>query len=95
MKLRVDYDALESSCKILIDQGNTFEDCIGTMTQTVNGLPDIWEAETCDQYVTQYNEIHGSLMQCRDLIQQMADQMQSIVNNFREADSTMRSQMMK
>jgi WXG100 family type VII secretion target len=91
--LRVDYDQLEASSKSLKEQGDIFESSIDSMTATVNGLPDIWEAETCDRYVDQYNEAKGTLNEVRDLIQEMAEQMDKISKNFREADVDMAGQM--
>jgi len=93
MKLRVDYDALEASAKSLSEQGNIFQECIESMTTTVNGLPDIWEADTCDRYVDQYNEAKGTLNDVRDLIEEMSQQMSKISKNFREADIDMAGQM--
>lgn len=91
--LRLDYEALADSSKTLITQGDTFSDCIDTMTTTVNGLPDIWEADTCEKYVEQYNEAKKTLDEVRELIQDMADQMQKISDNFRQADTDMAGQM--
>ncbi|MCR5216091.1 MAG: WXG100 family type VII secretion target [Lachnospiraceae bacterium] len=91
--LRLDYEQLETSANSLIEQGNTFESCIESMTSTVNSLPDIWEADTCDAYVEQYNEAKVTLNKVRELIQDMADQMKAIAANFRQADEDMTSQM--
>ena len=91
--LRVDYDALGDASKTLIEQGDTFESCIDTMTNVVNGLPDIWEADTCERYVEQYNDAQKTLNDVRDLIQEMAEQMQKISDNFRDADTDMAGQM--
>lgn len=91
--LRLDYEALADASRTLIEQGDIFEDCISTMTNTVNGMPDIWEAETCDRYVEQYNDAKVTLNDVRNLIQEMAEQMQKISDNFREADADMAGQM--
>lgn len=91
--LRVDYEALGDAAKTLITQGETFADCITTMTNVVNGLPDIWEADTCDKYVEQYNTAEKTLQEVRQLIQDMADQMTTISDNFRNADLDMAEQM--
>ena len=91
--LRLDYEALAIAAGKLRTEGETFETCIGEMTTVVNGLPDIWEAETCDQYVEQYNEASKTLKDVRDLIEDMALQMEKISANFAQADSDMRSQM--
>ncbi len=91
--LRLDYEALDDAAKTLIAQGETFADCIQVMTNVVNGLPDIWEADTCDKYVEQYNDAEKTLQQVRQLIQDMADQMTAIAENFRNADADMAGQM--
>ena len=91
--LKLDYEALESSSKTLKEQGDTFEDCIDQMTTVVNGLPDIWEADTCDKYVEQYNTAKKTLDEVRQLIQDMAEQMDKIAKNFRDADTDMAGQM--
>ncbi len=93
--LRVDYEVMDSSARTLIEQGETFADCISTMTRVVNELPDIWEAETCDRYVEQYNEAEVTLQQVRELIQDMAEQMLTIAENFRQADADMAGQMVQ
>ena len=91
--LRLDYEALERASGQLKNEGNTFQDCIDTMTQVVQGLPDIWEADTCDKYVEQYNDAKKTLDDVRELIQEMAEQMDKIAANFREADQSMSKQM--
>lgn len=93
--LRVNYEELDSAARTLITQGETFAECISVMTNVVNGLPEIWEAETCDRYVEQYNEAEVTLQQVRELIQDMADQMITIAENFRNADADMAGQMVQ
>ena len=63
------------------------------MTQVIDALPDIWEAETCDRYVEQFAESKPTLNEVRNMIQEMAEQMQKISDNFREADADMAGQM--
>lgn len=92
--LKVDYDALETAANTLSNEGDTFEDCITTMSNVIAGLPDIWVADTCDQYVTDYQDAETTLNDVRKLIQDMSDQMKKIASNFRQADEDMKSQMM-
>ena len=91
--LRVDYEALTAAAKTLSEQGNTFEDCINTMQNVINGLPDVWEADTSKRYVEQFEEAEPGLRQVRDMIEDMAQQMQKISDNFAQADSDMAGQM--
>ena len=91
--LRLDYEALASSAKTLSQQGDTFEDCITTMSQVISQLPEIWEAETCDKYVEQFEDAKPTLEKVRQLIEDMSTQMQTISDNFAQADSDMAGQM--
>lgn len=91
--LRLDYEALGSSAKTLREQGDIFEDCISKMTSVIDALPDIWEAETCDRYVEEYDESKKTLTDVRQLIEDMAAQMTQISENFSQADSDMANQM--
>jgi len=91
--LRLDYEALATSSKTLSQQGDIFEDCINTMSQVVSELPDIWEAETCDRYVEQFDEAKPTLERVRQLIEDMSAQMQKISDNFAQADADMAGQM--
>lgn len=91
--LRLDYEALATSAKTLSKQGDIFEDCITTMSQVVNELPDIWEAETCDKYVDQFGDAKPTLLKVRELIEDMSAQMQKISENFAQADTDMAGQM--
>lgn len=91
--LRLNYDELEAASGKLKTEGDTFEACISEMTRVVEGLPDIWEADTCNKYVEQYTESKKTLDDVRELIQEMAEQMDKIAKNFREADTSMAGQM--
>ena len=91
--LKLDYVKLEEAAKSLKDEGIAFEDCIKNMPTVIGGLPDIWEAETCDQYVDQYNDAKPTLEDVKQLIFDMSTQMQKISQNFAQADSDMKKQM--
>lgn len=91
--LKLDYEALASSAKTLSEQGNTFEDCITVMSQVISELPGIWEAETCDTYVEQFEEAKPTLQKVREMIEDMSLQMQKISDNFAQADADMAGQM--
>ena len=91
--LKLDYEALGSSAKTLREQGDTFENCINVMTKVVDALPEIWEAETCNRYVQEFDESKKTLNDVRKLIEDMSSQMTQISNNFSQADSEMANQM--
>ena len=83
--LRVDYEALAAGSKTLLDQGDIFEQCIDTMKQVIEGLPDVWEADTSDKYVQQFMEAEPGLREVRQMIEDVAYQMQKISDIFAQA----------
>ena len=91
--LRVDYEALAAGSKTLQDQGAIFEECIDRMRQVIEGLPDVWEADTSKRYVGQFQAAEPGLKNVRQMIEDMAVQMQKISDNFAQADSDMAGQM--
>jgi WXG100 family type VII secretion target len=91
--LRLDYDALAISAKELRTEGDNFEDCIDKMRTTITGLPDIWEAETSTEYVDQFDKAEITLKEVRQMIEDMATQMEKISANFKAADADMKKQM--
>ena len=66
--LRVDYEALAAGSKTLQDQGAIFEECIDRMRQVIEGLPDVWEADTSKRYVEQFQEAEPGLKNVRQMI---------------------------
>ena len=66
--LRVDYEALAAGSKTLQDQGAIFEECIDRMRQVIEGLPDVWEADTSKRYVEQFQELKIWLFRCRKFL---------------------------
>ena len=91
--LKLDYGLLAQASKDLQKEGSDFETSIGTIGKIIKGLPEIWEAETCDKYVEQYVDAEKTLKEVRQLIADMAEQMDKIAKNFADADTTMTGQM--
>ncbi|MCI9465006.1 MAG: WXG100 family type VII secretion target [Lachnospiraceae bacterium] len=91
--LMLDYDAISQEATKLQTEGDTMSDCIDKITNIVNGLPDIWQADTGTKYVEQYNELEPSLREAVQLIDDMVTQMNQISTNFQDTDSGMAGQM--
>jgi WXG100 family type VII secretion target len=91
--LRLDYEALDSSARQLLDEMENFNECIEKMSAVIDRLPDIWEAKTCDRYVEQFEDLKPDFVRTKELIGEMAEQMQAIAKNFEETDSGMAGQI--
>ncbi|MDO4304862.1 MAG: WXG100 family type VII secretion target [Bacillota bacterium] len=91
--LMLDYEALGTEATKLQTEGDNMSDCIDKISRIVNGLPDIWQAETGRRYVQQYGELEPSLKETVQLISDMVAQMNQIATNFQDTDTGMAGQM--
>jgi len=91
--LMLNYEAIAQEATKLQTEGDSMNDSISKITNIVNGLPDIWQADTGRRYVDQYNELRPSLEQAVQLIDDMVAQMNQISANFQDTDSGMAGQM--
>lgn len=91
--LMLNYEAIAQEATKLQAEGDSMNDSISKITNIVNGLPDIWQADTGRRYVDQYNELRPSLEQAVQLIDDMVAQMNQISANFQDTDSGMAGQM--
>jgi len=64
--LMLDYEALGTEATKLQTEGDNMSDCIDKISRIVNGLPDIWQAETGRRYEQQYGELDPSLIEEED-----------------------------
>ena len=91
--LMLNYEAIAQEATKLQTEGTNMNDCITKITNVVNGLPDIWQADTGRRYVDQYNELRPSLEDAVQLIDDMVAQMNQIAANFQDTDAGMAGQM--
>lgn len=91
--LMLNYEAISQEAANLQTEGDNMNDCITKITNIVNGLPDIWQADTGTKYVEQYNELRPSLEDAVQLIDDMVTQMNQISANFQDTDAGMAGQM--
>ena len=91
--LMLNYEAIAQEATKLQTEGTNMNDSIIKITNIVNGLPDIWQADTGRRYVDQYNELRPSLEDAVQLIDDMVAQMNQIAANFQDTDAGMAGQM--
>jgi len=63
------------------------------MTEIVNSLPDVWRGETSEKYIDQFADLTPGFEATRDLVEDIADQMDSIVSTVQDTDSGMAGQV--
>lgn len=91
--ISIDYNGMAEAANQLEQQYQAMDDCITSIGNVIHGLPDIWTAETCDKYLSQYEELEPGLKETAQLISDMVEQMNKIVSNFQDTDSGMAGQM--
>ena len=91
--LKLDYEQLAASATRLKEEMDVFTECIENMSTVIDGLPDIWEAQSCDRYVEQFADLKPGFESTRDLIGEMAEQMSKIAQNFADTDADMAGQI--
>lgn len=91
--LMLNYEAIAQEATKLQTEGDSMNDSISKITNIVNGLPDIWQADTGRKYVEQYNELRPHLEDAVQLIDDMVTQMNQISTNFQDTDAGMAGQM--
>lgn len=84
--LMPDYDAISDAATRLQTEGDNINNCIDNMRAVIYELPEIWESDTCDSYVSQYLELEPKMKEMVDLITDMAKEMNQICSSFRETD---------
>lgn len=93
-QLRIDYDAIAQSAKVLYEEAERINEASQRTKQEVTNLPEVWEAETSRRYVDQYmEEVDPALRNAYDTIVAIAKQMETISENFLNADTDMAGQM--
>lgn len=91
--LKLDYDTMMEAATRLQAEGDNIKDCIDNMRAVIYELPEIWEADTCDSYVSQYLELEPKMKEMADLVTDMAKQLNQICGNFQDTDSCMAGQI--
>ena len=91
--ISINYDGMQEAATKLSQQHDDMDDCVREIGNIIAGLPDIWQAETCDKYISQYEELEPGLKETVQLISDLVEQMNKIVSNFQDTYSGMAGQM--
>jgi len=89
----LDYDGLATASQKLRTEKENFDAAIKSMAEIVNALPEVWEGETSMKYIDQFADLTPGFEATRDLIEEIAAQMDSIVATVQDTDSGMASQV--
>lgn len=89
----LDYDGLATASQKLRTERDNFDTAIQKMTEIVNSLPDVWGGETSEKYIDQFADLTPGFEAARDLVEDIAYQMDSIVSTVQDTDSGMAGQV--
>lgn len=91
--IKLDYAQMaEASSKLRTEEGN-FSTAITNMERTINGLKDVWEGTTSQKYATQFSQLKPSFNDTKDLIEDLAKQLDAIVKTVKDTDTQMASKV--
>ena len=79
--LTFDHCAIREAAVRLQTEGDNIIDCIERIRAVIYQLPEIWEADICDNYVDQYLKLEPKMQKMADLIADMAAQMNQVSAN--------------
>jgi len=91
--MKGDYDGLATASQKLRTEKENFDAAIRSMAEVVNALPEVWEGETSMQYIDQFADLTPGFEAARDLIEDIATQMDKIVATVQDKDSSMAGQV--
>jgi len=91
--MKGDYDGLATASQKLRTEKENFDAAIRSMAEVVNALPEVWEGETSMQYIDQFVDLTPGFEAARDLIEDIATQMDKIVATVQDKDSSMAGQV--
>ena len=87
--INVNYDALGNSSKELWEEADELGNHIRRITRIVEELPDVWESESCKQYVEHYWNKKSDVDEYQQFVEEMADSLQEASRKFAALEADM------
>ncbi|EPY2301812.1 WXG100 family type VII secretion target [Clostridium sporogenes] len=91
--IRLNAEGLERASNGLKSGGNDFEHLINTLQNIVNSLPEAWEGEAAIAYAEQFASLRPSLDKTRQLVEDIAVQIDQTLRAAQELDSKIAAQL--
>lgn len=95
MALSVQYEEIRSEViGKLEEQKGLMEDCLGTLTNIVNEIPNYMEGAATDAYIGEFTNIVSVLYgKLNDNLGAFSAQLESVCQEFENLDADMQSQL--
>ncbi|EPY2274667.1 WXG100 family type VII secretion target [Clostridium sporogenes] len=91
--IRLNAEGLERASSGLKSGGNDLEHLINTLQNIVNSLPEAWEGEAAIAYAEQFASLRPGLDKTRQLVEDIAVQIDQTLRAAQELDSRIAAQL--
>lgn len=91
--IRLNEEGLTSSSAQLKGQGNELESLIGQMQRVIDSLPEAWEGDAAIAYVEQFASLKPGLEKTRQLVEDIAVQIDQTLQAVQELDANIASKL--
>lgn len=91
--IRLNAEGLTQASSQLKTQGNELESLINQMQNVINSLPDAWEGDSAIAYAEQFASLRPGLDKTRQLIEDIAVQIDQTLQAAQELDANIASKL--
>lgn len=91
--IRLNAEGLTQASSQLKGQGNELETLIGQMQRVIDSLQDSWEGDAAVAYGEQFHSLRPGLDQTRQLVQDIAVQIDQTLQAAQELDANIASKL--
>lgn len=89
--IKLEREQMLAEASSFRQEGENFESSIGRMDELTRNLTEVWQGAAAQAYTEKYQQLRPNLVQCRELIEQIAVALEKVVQTMDEADANIAS----
>lgn len=86
MKIRLEYENLETLVHQLYNQEEAFTQCVEQLNTLIHSVPDSWDGSSAKAYVSEFESLQPSFEQTRRIIKMLQSQINDSMAAMKEKD---------
>lgn len=86
MKIRLEYEDLETLVRQLHNQEEVFSQCVEQLNTLVHSVPDSWDGKSANAYISEFDSLQPSFEQTRRIIEILQSQINESMAVMKEKD---------
>ncbi|MFV0551409.1 MAG: WXG100 family type VII secretion target [Anaerorhabdus sp.] len=91
--IRLNVEGLTTASGQLKQQGDELENLIQQLQRVIDSLPDSWEGAAAEAYANQFQTLKPGLLETRQLVTDIATQIDQTLKAAQDLDSSIASQL--